>query len=300
MKSQLAYTLHKPIRLNFKTRPAGVHQVDDQWQIDLVDMSKPSKHNNGFKFIMVVIDILSNYAWLESPRFKHDVATKKTLEHIFSETTRRPKVIQMDKGTEFFNVLVKTYLGNNNIKLFAILNELKAQIIERLNRTIKGIMLRYFTKKNTRRYINIFQEIASKYNASYHRSIKMAPKDFNKDKETQVWINLYEKRISHKRRKKSKFSVGDFIRLSIEKAPFIKTHQKIWTEEVFIIDAIIYGNPTTYKMKDQDNEPIKGILYKQELLLTVEPKTYHIEKVIRKKKERDCLLLYVKWKGLSR
>ena len=62
LKSQLAYTIHKPIRLSFNTRPVVVHQIDEQWQIDLVDMSKPSKCNDGFKFIMVVIDILSKYA----------------------------------------------------------------------------------------------------------------------------------------------------------------------------------------------------------------------------------------------
>ena len=112
----------------------------------------------------------------------------------------------------------------------------------------------------------------------------MAPKDVNKDKETQVWINLYEKRLSHKRRKKSKFIVGDFVRLTIEKAPFMKNNQEIWTEEVFIIDAIVYGNLTTYKIKYQDNEPIKCITYEQELQLIVEPKTYRTEKVIRKKK----------------
>ena len=44
-------------------------------------------------------------------------------------------------------------------------------------------MFRYFTKKNTR-FIDILQDIASNYNASYHRSIKIAPKDVNKDKET--------------------------------------------------------------------------------------------------------------------
>ena len=63
-------------------------------------------------------------------------------------------------------------------------------------------MFQYFTKKNTRRYIDIFQVIALKYNASYHERIKMDSKDVNKDKETQVWINLYGKRLSHKRRKK--------------------------------------------------------------------------------------------------
>ena len=156
---------------------------------------------------------------------------------------------------------MKTYLANSNIKLFATNSERKAQIVERLNRTIKGIMFRYFTKKNTKRYIDTLQDIASKCNASYHRSIKVAPKDVNKDKETQVWINLYEKRFPHKRRKKSKFSVRGFVRLSIEKAPFMKRCQEMRTEEVFIIDAIFYGNPTTCKIKvmnlimNQNNEP---------------------------------------------
>ena len=36
----------------------------------------------------------------------------------------------------------------------------------------------------------------------------------------------------------------------------MKRYQEIWTAEVFIIDAIVYGNPTTYKIKDHDNEPI--------------------------------------------
>ena len=148
--------------------------------------------------------------------------------------------------------MVKTYLANNNIKLFATHSQRKAHILGRLNRTIKGIVFRYFTKKNTRRYIDILQDIASKYNAPYHRSIKVAPKDVNKDKETQVRINLCEKRLSDKRRKKSKFSIGEFVRLSIEKVLFMKRCQEIWTEEVFIIDAIVYGNPTTYKINDQD------------------------------------------------
>ena len=70
----------------------------------------------------------------------------------------------------------------------------------------------------------------------------------------------------------------------------------MWTEEVFIIDAIVNGNPTTYKIEDHDNEPIKGIFYEQELQLMVKPKTHRIDKVIRKKKV-SIVLTYVKWKG---
>ena len=45
----------------------------------------------------------------------------------------------------------------------------------------------------------------------------------------------------------------------------MKRYQEIWIEEVFIVDSIVYGNPTTCKMKDQDNEPIQGTFYEQEL-----------------------------------
>ena len=67
---------------------------------------------------------------------------------------------------------------------------------------------------------------------------------------TQVLINLYEKRLSHKRRKKSKFTIGDFVRLRIKKAPFMERYQEIWTGEQFIIiDTMAYDNPTTCKIK---------------------------------------------------
>ena len=132
---------------------------------------------------------------------------------------------------------MKSYLENSNIKLFATHSEGKGQIVERLNRTIKGIKFRYFTEKNTRRYIDILQVIASKGKASYHRGIKTTPKDVNKHKETQVWINLHEKSLSHKQRKRSKFIVGDFVISSIDEVPFLKRYQERWTEEVFIIHA---------------------------------------------------------------
>ena len=42
-------------------------------------MSKLSKHNDEFKFIIVVIDIFSKYAWLEPLKSKHGIAIKNAL-----------------------------------------------------------------------------------------------------------------------------------------------------------------------------------------------------------------------------
>ena len=120
-------------------------------------MSKLSNHKDGRKFIIMII--LPKYVRIESLKSKYGIPIKNALEHTFSDIISHPKVIQTDKRTKFFNFLVKTYLPECNMKLFTTHSEQKAQIVERLNRTIKGIMLRYFTKKSTRRYIDILQDI---------------------------------------------------------------------------------------------------------------------------------------------
>ena len=65
LQDKLSYTLHKPRRKTFSTLPTLVFAVDEQWQMDLADMQKLSKYNQGNKFILTVIDVLSKYAWAE-------------------------------------------------------------------------------------------------------------------------------------------------------------------------------------------------------------------------------------------
>ena len=64
------------------------------------------------------------------------------------------------------------------------------------------------------------------------------------------------------------------------------------TEEVFLIDEIQPTNPITYKIKDLNDEEIKGTFYQEELQKK-DQTIYRIEKVIRKTKNKAL----VKWKG---
>ena len=53
-----------------------------------------------------------------------------------------------------------------------------------------------------------------------------------------------------------------------------------------------------YKLKDQADEPLKGVFYREELQMVDEPSSYRIEKVLRRKKNRDgSISYYVQWKG---
>lgn len=39
--------------------------IDDQWDVDLIDMSKYSKENDGMAFVLIVIDIFSIFLWMQ-------------------------------------------------------------------------------------------------------------------------------------------------------------------------------------------------------------------------------------------
>ena len=100
-RKQLTATIHKPIRLNFPRNQVFVHNIDDQWQADLCDMSAKAKYNDGHTFILSVIDCFSKYGWTIPIKSKHGVEIVRALNSIFTGSDRKPKRLQTDKGTEF-------------------------------------------------------------------------------------------------------------------------------------------------------------------------------------------------------
>ena len=47
LSKQLTYTLHKPVYRTFQTRPVIVYAIHELWQLDLVDLSKLARENDG-------------------------------------------------------------------------------------------------------------------------------------------------------------------------------------------------------------------------------------------------------------
>ena len=93
-----------------------------------------------------------------------------------------------------------------------------------------------------------------------------------------MYFNLYGnmKQLSSK----PKFKVGDKVRISkCKRKVFDKGYTPKWTEEIFLVDKIKHANPITYKLKDLNNEEIKGSFYEHELLKAKQD-VFRIEKVI--------------------
>ena len=135
LSEQDTYTLHKPVRRRFKRRCVVVGGPNQQWQADLVDMSRLKKVNDGTTFILTVIDVFSKLAWCVPLKNKSAAFTQLL-------SNGAPNTLQTDKGTEFLNRSLQKLLKEHGVHHFATHNEeTKASIVERFNRTLKYVTL---------------------------------------------------------------------------------------------------------------------------------------------------------------
>ena len=314
---QLTYTLHKPARHNFRRNKTIVLAIDEQWQADLCDMTSRAKDNDGYTFLLTVIDCFSRFAWVEPLPNKSGVEILKAFKRILALSHRKPQRLQTDKGSEFLNTQVQQFLRAQNIEFFTTNSEMKAAQVERFNRTIKTRMFKHFTTTNTSRYVDVLQSLVDGYNHSYHRSIKMRPVDVRESDSSLLRQRLYAtpktavaaSKLKRRRRRQQhetikrdsktyKYAIGTLVRISKARRVFRKGYLPNWTEETFTVyNRRNIGEPFYY-LRDYNDERIKGGFYEHELQPVAEQEEYRIETVLSSKRDRDGKTRYlVKWQG---
>ena len=103
LESQVPYSLHKPVRKQLKRSRVVVNGMDEKWQADLVDVQALKEENDGFRYLLTVMDVLSKYAWVVPLKNKTCKSLVEAFDHIFKQDERIPERLQTDKGTEFTN-----------------------------------------------------------------------------------------------------------------------------------------------------------------------------------------------------
>jgi len=78
-----------------------VPNVNHSVMADLIDYRKYSRQNQGFKYILVVIDAFSRFAYTAPLKFKTAEDSAKALDSIFSNFLHPPTMFSSDKGNEF-------------------------------------------------------------------------------------------------------------------------------------------------------------------------------------------------------
>ena len=124
----------------FPRRTVNVKGIDQIWSADLVDMQAFSKENYGVKYLLTIIDVFSKYAWIMPLRTKTGKAITEAFADIIRVSGRKPTMLWVDKGTEFYNRTFRKFLEDNNICIYSKHNEGNAVVVERFNRTMKTRM----------------------------------------------------------------------------------------------------------------------------------------------------------------
>lgn len=231
-KQQVVNEIHKPARKRYNRLKVIMRGIDETFQADLVDMIKFSKQNKGFKYLLTVIDTFSKYAWTIPIKNKTAENVTKAMKDVFAEG-RICKNLHTDDGKEFFNKDFKKLMAKHRINHYSVYSVLKAGIVERFNRTIKTNMWKEFSLNGNYRWTTIIKKLCKDYNNRMHRTIKMKPTDVTKSNEKKLLSTVYS--IKESQPKKTKFRVGDHVRISKYKHVFEKMYEPNWSFECFKI-----------------------------------------------------------------
>uniref|UniRef100_V5FZT0 Uncharacterized transposon-derived protein F54H12.3 n=1 Tax=Anoplophora glabripennis TaxID=217634 RepID=V5FZT0_ANOGL len=296
IKEVVVNELHKPARKNFRRRHVLVRGLNDLIQADLVEMIPYAKVNKGYRYILIVINVFSKFVWAEPVKRKTAIEVSNAMAKILSQMKYMPHNCQTDLGKEFYNKEFNNLMTQFKINHYSTYSNLKASVVERVNRTLKNLMWKQFSLQGTYKWINILPEIVNRYNETQHRTHGLAPIKVNNKNATKLLQTAYSylKTVDPK---PVKFKVGDYVRISKYREAFSKSYTPNWSNEVFIIRKVNRTNPTTYLLKDQNNQEIQGAFYGEEIQKTTHHDFYLIEKVIRR--DRNGKLL-VKWLGLDK
>jgi transposase InsO family protein len=304
LSTQDAYTQHKPKLRNYKRNRYHTSTTNVYFEADLADMRSMSDMNKGVKFVLFVIDIFSKKAWAEPLKDKKSVSVAQALKMIFKRSGF-PVKLRSDRGREFLGPEVRDLLKKHHITQIVTDNEeTKCAVVERLLRTIKERLSRFFTHTGKRKYIHVLQDVMDAYNTSYHSAIGCKPSEVNSNNTREVYDYLYSGKGRYSKLETSakvepKLKVNDFVKISASKHKLQKGYDANWSYEVFKIAQIIKREPVVYKLVDWEGEPVTGVFYESELqkIAIKDSQTYRIERIISSSGSGKNKKLLVKWLG---
>lgn len=262
-----------------------------------------ASQNNGYRYILTIIDVFSKRAFVFPIKKKSGGELASAFRQLF--TTFIPANFQTDKGTEFKNKQVEEVMKQHNVNFYFSQNsDIKCGVVERFNRTFKGRMFKYFSSRGTRKYIDVLPLLVSAYNNSYHRTIKMAPNSVNDSNVETVFHNMYgyeeERNVLFKSRSENrvKFKVGDCVRLKYELKPMDKSYYPNWSDPIYTITVVIKGlKRVMYRLKNEAGEEVPKRFYQEELQIVDKDTGFRINVLRRDKKKKRVLVQWLNHPG---
>ena len=268
LRTDTNHSIHRRIvKKIFPRRKIITHYPFQIFQADLIEYPQYTHANGGHRFILIIIDCFSKMVYATPVKRKNADYMSQAFEKIFGKFNKFPNSIITDQGLEFYNSSVKKVFETYGINHYHTKTKTKwkAAMAERVIRTLKMRIEKYFYQHKTKRWIDFLPHLVKNYNSTPHRTIGMAPDQVTDQNSDAIYKKLYGdsdlKVIPRLQR-------GDKVRLLIDKALFDKGYKQNWTEKIYQIKSVFQrAGVVWYKVEDLEHKEVPGIKYYYQLNL---------------------------------
>ncbi len=282
--------------------PTFVHAPNELHQYDLADMDRYLPHNNGYRYILVGIDVFTKFVQVVPLKTKSAKDMVAAFQSIFTNSPI-PEKIQTDRGTEFYNKEVQQLFKKDKIHHYSTTSDLSAAVVERVNRTLKQRMGRYFETNNTHRWIDVLQDLVYNYNHTKHTTIGMTPTEALEPENAEKIRDRFRAKTEKIASLPPTFEPGDWVVILENTDPFAKESQVYhWTHEKFEVQEVLPTVPTTYRIRDVKGETLQSVLYPQEMQKVSKPSLSderRIHSILKERTRKGIKESLVKFIGIN-
>ena len=113
---------------------------------------------------------------------KIGIAITNAFQEILNKSNRKPNKMWADKGSEFYNKSIKSWLERNDIEMYSTHNEDKSVVAERFIRTFKNKTYKYMTSVSQNVCVDKLNDIVNECYNTYDKTINIKPVDIKSNK----------------------------------------------------------------------------------------------------------------------
>lgn len=293
LEKQNTYLLQKEKKSRFPRNKIITYHKDYQHQADLIDMREYSRDNDGYNYIIVIIDCFTRFCWLKAIKKKDANSMVDAFEQIYSRLAPVPLRLQTDRGTEFMCKPMLKWYKQHDIHYFTTQGVgFKCAFVERLNRTLKYRLFRYFIRQGSHRYIDILDQLAHSYNTSVHRTIGMTPQQARTVLPNALPVNFTQARV-----RKPTLQVDEDVRIAYDKGKMDRGYWKTFSDATYKVKRIFNNKEIpVYELEDYFKKKLPRRFYGRELARTGDI-PYHIAKIHARRRRGGREEIQVSWLG---
>ena len=221
-------------------------------QADITFMDKFGHQNEGYKYILLCIDVFSRYVWALPLKNK---GTQEVYEAF--KDVPQPNKLMTDNGSEFTNKLFSAFLHNAGIfHQTALVGDHNALgIVDRMTLTLKSALYKRFIGNDNVKWKAVLEDVVKTYNNTPHEGIYgYTPNEAMNKKNVRAVLTTINTQLADKQIKKAVGEVGDNVRTRKPDWTFRRGYTPKWSEDVGKVEKRV-GNIVTidgkkYKITD--------------------------------------------------